>query len=125
MPCSIEGKVEAEDLGHGLWRLQVPGGDREIRVRADGLAAADFGGCTQVSVQWRGEAVFLTVVTPAAERVHRLHSALVHEPLPRLYDGLPLAHIDAGTRRFWRWVFRVVRLPGGSRLLELLVRRAR
>ncbi len=124
MPCSIEGRVEAEDLGNGHWRLDVPGGGREIHVRADGLMAADFAGCTQVSVQWQDGAPVLTVVSPGAERVHRLRGALVHEPRPALYDGLPLASIDAATRRFWRWVFLVVRIPGGSRLLGVLARRS-
>ena len=125
MPCSIEGNVEAEDLGHGLWRLQVPGGGRSIHVRADGLVPADFAGCLGVSVQWRGEAAVLTVAAPGAERAFQVCGALVHDPRPRLYDGLPLAPLDAGTRRFWRWVFRVVRLPGGGRLLGVLARGGR
>jgi hypothetical protein len=66
----------------------------------------------------------MTVVSPGAERVHPVRSALMHEPLPALYGSLPLATIDAGTRRFWRWVFRVVRLPGGGRLLGVLTRLA-
>jgi hypothetical protein len=44
----------------------------------------------------------------------------VHEPLQDLYEGLPLASIDADARRFWRRVFRLVRLPGGRYLLRLL-----
>jgi hypothetical protein len=49
-------------------------------------------------------------------------AAIVHEPLGRLYESLPLANIDANARRFWRRVFRLVRLPGGRYLLKLLTR---
>jgi hypothetical protein len=47
---------------------------------------------------------------------------IVHEPLGRMYESLPLAGIDANARRFWRRVFWLVRLPGGRYLLKLLTR---
>ncbi|HMH88482.1 MAG TPA: hypothetical protein VK523_07555, partial [Steroidobacteraceae bacterium] len=47
-------------------------------------------------------------------------SAIVHEPLEHLYESLPLVSIDADARRFWRRVFRLVRLPGGRFLLRIL-----
>jgi hypothetical protein len=49
-------------------------------------------------------------------------AAIVHEPLGNLYESLPLASIDANARRFWRRVFRLVRIPGGRYLLRLLTR---
>jgi hypothetical protein len=52
-------------------------------------------------------------------------SAIVHEPLERLYESLPLASIDADARRFWRRVFRLVRIPGGRYLLKVLTRARR
>jgi hypothetical protein len=38
---------------------------------------------------------------------------------------LPLASIDADARRFWRRVFRLVRIPGGRYLLKVLTRARR
>ena len=52
-------------------------------------------------------------------------SAIVHEPLPFLYEALPLASVDAKHRRFWRSIFRIVRIPGGRYLLGVLARRRR
>jgi len=55
----------------------------------------------------------------SAEQVRsvKARSAIVHEPLPRLYEALPLVSLDAKARRFWRRVFRLVRIPGGRYLL--------
>ena len=49
-------------------------------------------------------------------------SAIVHEPLGHLYESLPLVKFDAKARRFWRRVFRLVRIPGGRYLLKFLAR---
>jgi hypothetical protein len=54
-----------------------------------------------------------------------VQSAIVHQPLARLYDGLPLAEFDSKTRRFWGRVFTLVRIPGGRHLLGVLARRSR
>jgi hypothetical protein len=51
--------------------------------------------------------------------------AIVHEPLGHLYESLPLVSIDADARRFWRRVFRLVRIPGGRYLLKVLTRPGR
>jgi hypothetical protein len=40
--------------------------------------------------------------------------------LGHLYESLPLVSIDADARRFWRRVFRLVRIPGGRFLLKIL-----
>ena len=37
----------------------------------------------------------------------------------------PLAGLDEKARRFWRRVFRLVRIPGGRHLLGVLARRSR
>jgi hypothetical protein len=52
-------------------------------------------------------------------------AVLVHEPTERVYGGLPLATFTPPMRRFWRRVFRVVRIPGGRLLLGWLSRRTR
>jgi hypothetical protein len=54
-----------------------------------------------------------------------VRGAIVHEPLPKLYAELPLAGFDERARRFWRRVFRLVRIPGGRHLLGVLARRPR
>jgi hypothetical protein len=125
MQHGIEGNVKAAELGNGHWRLYLPGEQREIHLRTDEFTAADLRGCNAVSVQWVGPAVILTIVSPQGTRAIPVSNARVHEPLPILYDCLPLARVDAKTRRFWRWVFRVVRLPGGRLLLGPLARRAK
>lgn len=55
----------------------------------------------------------------------RVAGVIVHQPLPDLYAGLPLATYDERTRRFWQRVFRLARLPGGGFLLKFLARRTR
>ena len=60
---------------------------------------------------------------PSSRRSVQTHSAIVHEPLARLYEALPLAELDAKARRFWRRVFRLVRIPGGRYLLLAMARR--
>jgi hypothetical protein len=55
-------------------------------------------------------------------RTIRAQSVIVHEPLARLYEALPLVTLDAKARRFWRRVFRLVRIPGGRHLLGALAR---
>jgi hypothetical protein len=58
-------------------------------------------------------------------RTVKARSAIVHEPLAHLYDAFPLAGLDAKARRFWRRVFRLVRIPGGRYLLGVLAHRTR
>jgi len=69
--------------------------------------------------------VLLTFI--AGEKVASVEAAnaIVHEPLEHLYERLPLISIDADARRFWRRVFRLVRIPGGRYLLKLLARSRR
>ncbi len=52
-------------------------------------------------------------------------AALLHEPRERLYDSLPLPVYTRQIARFWRRVFRLVRIPGGRVLLTWLARRSR
>jgi hypothetical protein len=67
------------------------------------------------------------VTMTSAERRRSLEaqSAIVHEPQTRLYEALPLVVLDDKARRFWRRVFRLVRIPGGRHLLGILARRTR
>jgi hypothetical protein len=97
-----------------------------VFVRGAGSPAAETFGAVDVhdiAIEWRAEGVSLTVNTAAQSNTLRTKSAIVHEPLPCLYEALPLANVDAKVRRFWRRIFRIVRIPGGRYLLGVLARR--
>jgi hypothetical protein len=78
-----------------------------------------------IVIEWRAETVVLTMTSAEQPRIIKAQSAIVHEPLARLYEALPLASFDANARRFWDRVFRLVRIPGGRYLLGVLARRNR
>jgi hypothetical protein len=76
-----------------------------------------------IDIEWRAEVVVLTMTCNERRRSFKPLSAIVHEPLPQLYEAMPLASLDAKARRFWRRVFRLVRIPGGRYLVGILGRR--
>jgi hypothetical protein len=78
-----------------------------------------------ITVEWHGEGVRLTLACAAGDCVVTARSAVIHEPLARLYECLPLAAFDEPARKFWRRVFRLMRIPGGRHLLRLIARRGR
>jgi hypothetical protein len=126
---NFSGAFLPQDLGNGAWLLSrlVP---HEVKVflrDAERSAQRSFGTAPLVDlgIEWHAEKVLLTFV--AGEKVAGVMaaSAIVHEPLERLYEHLPLAGIDADARRFWRRVFRLVRIPGGRYLLKALARSKR
>jgi hypothetical protein len=75
-----------------------------------------------LGIEWRPDRVLLTFISGNRVATVEATSAIVHEPLRHLYESLPLVSIDADARRFWRRVFRLVRLPGGRYLLKVLTR---
>jgi hypothetical protein len=77
-----------------------------------------------VCIEWRADVVQLSLTSAQHSVVATAQSAIVHEPLPHLYEALPLVRLDAQARRFWRNVFRLVRIPGGRYLLGVLARRS-
>jgi hypothetical protein len=99
-------------------QIQIGGAETDAaeRLRGVRLSAA--------TVTWHSEGV--SVALPSPEGLRHLNSrwGVIHEPLPSLYLGLPLAVLDERARRFWRRVFWLVRIPGGQRLLGLVARRA-
>jgi hypothetical protein len=126
MRRNFSGAFRASDLGNGSWRLSsaVP---REIDVflrGAERRAEQAFGTepLMDFSIEWRGATALLSFVSGDRIATVETGSAIVHEPLSRLYDSVPLAIVDADARRFWRRVFGIVRLPGGRYLLKLLTR---
>lgn len=72
-----------------------------------------------VAVEWRGDGVRVALSRPQGVRYLAAATAIVHEPVERLYENLPLAVLDADARRFWRRVFCLMRIPGGRILLRL------
>jgi hypothetical protein len=126
MRRNFSGEFRVRDLGNGSWRLSCAA-PREIDVFLHGAerrAEQAFGTepLTDFSIEWRGETALLSFVSGERIATVETSSAIVHEPLSSLYDSLPLAIVDADARRFWRRVFRLVRLPGGRYLLKLLTR---
>lgn len=123
---NFSGAFLPQDRGKGTWQLSRPP-PHEINVflrDAEHGAQRSFatGPIIDLGIEWHDEKVLLTFMS--GERVASVEavSAIVHEPLERLYERLPMVSIDADARRFWRRVFRLVRIPGGRYLLRLLAR---
>jgi hypothetical protein len=126
MRRNLPGTFLTRRLGDGAWRLSrseaepievflrgaEPGAAEAFRPRVVG----------NIDIEWRTETVLLTVTSAEQPRTVRAQSVIVHEPLARLYEALPLVALDPKARRFWRRVFRLVRIPGGRHLLGVLAR---
>ena len=127
MRCNLSGAFLAQDLGRGAWRLsrsEPPGIEVYLRgAQPDAAEALGSAALADIAVEWRADAAVLTLIAGQRPRTLKLQSAIIHEPEPRLLDALPLATFDREARRFWRNVFRLVRIPGGRFLLRILARR--
>ena len=129
MRRQLSGTFLTQTLGEGAWRLSrrdpnpidifVRGGDA---TAAEAFRRAEVDG---IGIEWRAGTVQLALTSAERSVVATVRSAIVHEPLPHLYEALPLVRLDARARRFWRSVFRLVRIPGGRYLLGVLARRGR
>jgi hypothetical protein len=129
MRRNLAGMFSARNLGPGSWRL-VRGepAPADIFLRGVESATADVFGSpslTDIDIEWRADTVLVTMTAAGQRKSFKARSAIVHEPLARLYDALPLLTLDEKARRFWRRVFRVVRIPGGRYLLGIFARRTR
>lgn len=129
MRRNFSGVFSVTDRGNGAWRLDSLG-EHEISIFLENAApgAADaFGAGTihDLHIEWHADSAQLTFASGGRSSTVKSAGAIVHEPLRSLYDSLQLARIDADTRRFWRRVFRLVRIPGGRYLLRLLTRSRR
>ncbi len=123
---NFPGAFLPQDRGNGSWQLLRPA-PHEISVflrgaQQDAQRSFGTGPLHDLGIEWHADKVLLTFMS--GERVASVEaaSAIVHEPLEDLYERLPLAGIDADARRFWRRVFRLVRIPGGRFLLKALAR---
>jgi hypothetical protein len=124
---NFAGAFLPQNRGNGAWQLARPA-PHEISVfLRDAERAAQFGTgpLTDLGIEWHGEKVLLTFISDERVASVEAASAIVHEPLQRLYEQLPLVNIDADARRFWRRVFGLVRIPGGRYLLRVLARSRR
>jgi hypothetical protein len=130
MRSNFSGTFMARDVGRGSWRLSgresAPPIDILLKVVQGGTADA-FGphAVSDIELEWQDGAVLMSLTSSQRRTSIKLQSAIVHQPLARLYDALPLAEFDGKARRFWRWVFALVRIPGGRYLLDAVARRTR
>jgi hypothetical protein len=125
----VPGPFRARKLGTGVWCLaSAAAAGAEICLRGAGaetaelLEDANLGAVTAVAVEWVADGVRVALGTGPGARRLTARCAVVHLPLAHLYDALPLARFDDEAQRFWRRVFRLLRLPGGRFLLRLLTR---
>jgi hypothetical protein len=129
MRRNLPGTFVTRDFGEGAWRLSRSEPLRiDVFVRGADFRAAETlrpSAVRDVDVEWRGGTAALTLTSAGRRQSASVQSVIVHEPLGRLYEALPLVSLDAKARRFWRMVFRLVRIPGGRLLLGILARRTR
>jgi len=128
MRRNFPGTFLTQNLGEGAWRLsrsEAAPVDVFLRGVESAAEALRSPWVRDVGIEWREDAVVLTMTSAEQPRIIHAQSAIVHEPLARLYEALPLARLDAKARRFWRRVFRLVRVPGGRYLLGALAHRSR
>lgn len=124
MRRNFSGAFMPQDLRNGTWQLtRAAPHDMEVFLRdAEHGAARAFGRTpiVDLGIEWHADRALLTFMSGDRVATVEAASAIVHEPLGRLYESLPLVSIDADTRRFWRRVFGLVRIPGGRFLLKVL-----
>ena len=129
MRRNLPGTFITRDLGEGAWRLsRGEAAPIDVFLRGTESSAAEVlrsPFVRDIDIEWCAETVVLTMTSAEQLRTVEAQSAIVHEPLARLYAALPLVSLDAKARRFWRRVFRLVRIPGGRYLLGVLAHRTR
>jgi hypothetical protein len=129
MRRELPGSYRPRDLDAGSWLLSrdEPAHAQVFLRGADPDAQEIFrsSAVSDIEIEWRARTVELTVTSAARRRTLHAQSVIVHEPLSRLYETLPLVILDEKARRFWRRVFLLIRVPGGRHLLRILARRRR
>jgi hypothetical protein len=129
MRRNLPGTFLTQELKAGAWRLSrsEPAPIDVLLLGAESGAADAFRSpnVSDIDIEWHAATVVLTMTSAGRRRSVKTQSAIVHEPLTHLYETLPLVGLDAAARRFWRRVFRLVRIPGGRYLLGVMARRRR
>jgi hypothetical protein len=126
MRKTLSGPFEVRNLGAGAWHLVTGEDSGEIYLRGAGPLTPELlqdPTVTAVTLDWRDDGVKIAVTGAAGVRQLTARTAVVHEPRSQLYRSLPLAGFDADAKRFWRRVFRLIRVPGGRYLLRYIARR--
>jgi hypothetical protein len=126
---SLSGPFMALHLTDGAWQLTTEAAHPvQIHLHIAGSAAADAlkdPDLQRLDVEWRDSGVTITLTGSAGAAAFKARTVILHDPKPRLYERLPLAAFDADAQRFWRRVFRLMRIPGGRLLLGVIARRNR
>jgi hypothetical protein len=126
---SFPGPFYATKLNAGVWQLtkDVPDGAR-VYLRGAAPEASKYLAdmrITALEFEWRTAGVVVRVTGADGIRHFNSDSVFIHTPRTRLYESLPLASFDRDAQRFWKRVFRLIRIPGGRLLLGAIARRRR
>ena len=131
---TIAGPLRLDPAGADRWRVTAPDRRgllaylRERRTEGNGppLAAriAEFSVLDALAIDWNADAdASVTLRRRGRSLIVAAAAVALHEPGEGVYAALPLASFDAPARRFWWRIFRIVRWPGGRRLLTFIARR--
>ena len=123
----LPGPFSATRLNSGLWQLtaETADGARVYLHGAEPAASRLLAGMriAALEFEWCTDGVMVRVTGAEGGRHFKSVSVFIHTPATRLYDSLPLASFDANAQRFWKRVFRLMRIPGGRLLLGAIARR--
>jgi hypothetical protein len=126
---SVSGPFSAQHLGNGAWELTTLAANPvQIHLQITGSSAADAlqdPGLQRLDFDWRDSGVAVTLNRAVGSVAFKARTVILHDPKARLYESLPLAGFDADAQRFWKRVFRLMRIPGGRLLLGVMARRNR
>ncbi len=124
---SLSGPFSATRLNSGLWQLTAATPDgATVYLHGAGAEAANLlagARITALEFAWRPDGVMVRMTGAEGVRHFKSESVFIHDPKTLLYENLPLASFDANAQRFWRRVFRLMRVPGGRLLLGAIARR--
>jgi hypothetical protein len=129
MKRRFPGPFAAREVANGTWLLSRGTPELiEVLVRGADATARDAlrsPTLSDLDIEWRDAGALLIVTSAGEPKSIQASSVIVHQPLTRLYENLPLASLDGRARRFWRSVFLLARIPGGRSLLGRLAQRRR
>jgi len=131
---TLSGKFNASRLNERLWRLSRDAGAAHAGAAHAGAAHAEVyligaavpdGAIERIEIDWAGDAVDVTLTMQDSTQRIRARAVYIHEPRPDVHDRLPLETFGPRARAFWKRIFLLVRIPGGSALLSRIARRTR
>jgi len=126
---SLSGQFQVKVLGPDTWCVTNQGapGQSLLLRRIETTDLLQTPAVAQrISVTWHGSAPVSVAFTRDEQTVTVVAGAVfLNEPAGPVYAGLPLPAFTSSMRRFWRRVFRLVRIPGGRWVVGWLSRRRR